>query len=131
VAEAYIAVSDIKHRHIKVFPSAELTTYVDDANEWFEDYAVTIGATVAEIVLPVTANVKKFILSYMYMEFSRDAIGADGTPNVEANNLYESIYAHAKDQYKLHKAGVIEGVLTQTAVTREDHAVNWGKQVRG
>ena len=129
----YITVSDIKNRHIKKFPATEKTDYVDSANAWFDTYAQSIGVAPADVLLPVQANVKSFILSYMYMEFARDSIGADGTPPAGGGegSLYESIYAHAKDQYKLLKAQIVDTALLQTNISRSASAVNWGSLERG
>lgn len=127
----YITVSDIKHRHIKAFPVDQLEEYVATANMWFEDYAKTLEVAVDDIATPISSTVRAFILAYMYMEFARDAIGGSGTDTVLGASVYESIYAHAKDQFIIHKPRVTKPVIEQTAETREEYATSFGKKVRG
>lgn len=137
VAEAYIVESDVKNRSVKPFFLSiplEMADYLDDANEWFEEYIPTIidddQYGVSDVTLPVKKDVKNFILNYMYMQFAQDNIGAEGTPTVNENNLYESIYAHAKDRFAELKPRITQNIILKTNTDRTSSAVNWGSIAR-
>jgi predicted choloylglycine hydrolase len=133
MAAAYITESDIKNRNMNKFPTLEIASYVDDANQWFEEYIPTIidddTYGVDDVDLPVKTDVKNFILNYMYMQFAVDAIN-EGSTTVSANNLYESMYSIAKDVFAGIKPRITQSIMLKTNTDRSSSSVNWGTMVR-
>jgi hypothetical protein len=111
-----------------------MADYLEDANQWFEEYIPTIidddQYGVSDVVLPVKKDVKNFILNYMYMQFSKDNIGGEGSTSINENNLYESIYAHAKDSFAEIKPRITQSIILKTNTDRKSSSVNWGTIAR-
>ena len=131
MAGTYITVSDIKDRNIKRFETVDQQDYVDRANEWFEDYAYSLGITDPnDIQTPVKSSVRQLILQKLYMMFNADAVNGGGT-NTEGANMYLNGYELARSQFNIVKTDVTPDVITGSATTRDGHAVNMGRVVRG
>ena len=134
MAEAYITESDIKNRNMKKFPPLEVAQYVDDANQWFEEYIPTIidddAYGVADVTLPVKTDVKNFILNYMYMQFAYDAVNAEGSTTVGDNNKYITMYELSKDAFAGIKPRITQSIILKTNTDRTSSTSNWGILVR-
>ena len=128
---SYITTDDVKHRHIKRFGSTELSDYVDQANQRFEDYAVSIGVDPDDIPETLPSSVKSFILADMYMEIARDNVGSEGSMLTGEANLYQSIYALYNDQYIKLKPRMTPNMITGGAVSLTTSAASFGRLERG
>ena len=127
----HIATADIKHRNIKRFGATELADYVTLANQRFDDYAVSIGVSLADIPADLPSSVKSFILADMYMEIARDNVGSEGSMLTGEANLYQSIYALYNDQYIKLKPRMTPNMVTGGAVSLTTSAASFGRLERG
>ena len=130
MAAAHIVLADIKHRHLKLFNPVELQSYIDDANQRFEDFAQRKGVAPSEIKSPVDKQVKLFILNDMYKQIASDNIGSEGTL-IGDSNLYQTIYAIANTEYnKLHPS-MTKNAIIGDSVDDTSSAIVWGALIRG
>ena len=134
MAAAYITESDIDNDNMAKFDTLIKAPFVDEANQWFEEYIPTIidddQYGVADVALPVKIDVKDFILNYMYMKFARGKVGAEGSTTVSDNNLYVTMYEIAKDAFAGIKPRITQSIILKTNTDRVSSSVNWGTLVR-
>ena len=100
----YITITDITHAHLKQFPDVVLQTYVDEANDWYEDLGLQKQVVPEDLAFPVSIVSRRCLSNYVVSRFAEDSIGSN---NIEISD--DDMYVRMADEFKV----IYEGLKVQ------------------
>ena len=103
-----------------------LDSYIERANEWYEDHAQEVGADVADLVTPVPFQSSEVLNYFVAWKFGE----ANQSLNVNrfaANDIYFQMDQKAFDRWRNLKGKLTMEYITGTVESRSDRAVSFGR----
>ena len=127
---AYIAVADVTNVHFKQFPTAIKEAYVDEANEYLVDFAMTLGLEVSDILEPVTIQTQRMLATYVCMRFAEDSIGTNANSLAQGEDMYVEMRKQYRELLRDYQSKITPEMLTQTVSDRSQRSVSCGRIFR-
>lgn len=128
--QTYISYTDVTNVHFKQFTSAAKQEYVDEANDYLEDFAMTIGVDAEQIEFPVSIQVKRMLAAYCVMRLAEDSIGTNSTTLAEGEDMYVEMRSTYKDLLKDYQSHITPELLIGEVTSRSQRAVSTGRYFR-
>jgi hypothetical protein len=127
----YITSADITNVHFNQFPSGTRDAYVQEANDYCEDFAMTLGVDVDSIVATTPIMVKRMLSCYCVMRLAEDSIGTNSTTLSQGEDMYVEMRAEYRNLLKDYQSKVTPEVLTGVSYDRSQRSVSTGRYFRG
>jgi len=94
MAGAYIVYADITNKLFSRQTDAAKDIYLAHANEEIEDFAIRLGAVVADIVDPIHYKIKRYAVNYALSLFAEDNVGLNQeTPDTD---VYQDLFKRSQ-----------------------------------
>jgi len=126
----YITISDVKHVHFRQFPTDTKEAYIDEANDYYEDFAESMGVGASELISPICQTSKRLLINYTLVRFAEDSIGTNNISLAEGEDMYVNMYQHYHSTLQQIKSQITPEMLTGNVSNRVGRTVSFGKRMR-
>lgn len=128
--QTYITYTDVTNVHFKQFTSACKQEYVDEANDYLEDFAMTIGVDPAEISSTVSIQVKRMLATYCVMRLAEDSIGTNSTSLAVGEDMYVEMRTTYRELLKDYQSRITPELLIGEVTSRVQRSIATGRYFR-
>jgi len=128
--QEYITDTDITHVHLKQFVGTpELDGLIAEANDMYEELAISMGLDVPELAFPISILPKLYLRTYVTYRFAEDSIGVNDTITTE--DIYLTLYNLSEPKLIELRAKLTYDVLTgEVSGDKGGRTISFGKAVR-
>lgn len=127
----YITSTDITNVHFNQFTSAIKAAYLQEANDYCEDFAMTLGVDTESIVAETPIMVKRMLACYCVLRLAEDSIGTNSTALARGEDMYVAMKNEYKILLKEYQSKVTPEVMTGTVYERSQRSISTGRYHRG
>jgi len=126
----YITEADVVHDHIRKFiGTPKLQRIVEEANDWYEEVAGSLGLGPQELKFPIPLLSKQYLRDYVNLQFSNDSVCNNG--QVTTEDMYLVLMNLSTENCITKRALLTRQILTGTAGASMDaRTMRFGKAVR-
>jgi len=127
----YITSGDVTNVHFNQFPTTTKDAYIQEANDYCEDFAMTLGLDPSDIVSPVQIMVKRMLSCYCVMRIAEDSIGTNSATLAEGEDMYVEMRKEYRELLKEYQSKVTPEVMTGVNYDRSQRSISTGRYFRG
>ena len=128
----YITVTDVTNIKIKQLAEVNpiyVQNFIDEVNNWYEDYALSLNVPIVNIAFPISTIIRELLLSELEIRVGKAHIGGSEAAT-GPNDVYSVMYNIGMNEQK-RIIPKVNSILVQGTISSASTTTIFGRTVRG